>query len=57
MTIYKLEHGDMSVRLSVLVRVLGVLGLLDDLDPIARDDELGRRLLDANLPRPRRSVR
>lgn len=57
MTIYKLEHGDMSVSLGVLVRVLGVLGLLDDLNAIARDDELGRRLQDAALPRPSRSIR
>jgi transcriptional regulator with XRE-family HTH domain len=57
MTIYKLEHGDMSVSLGVLVRVLGVLGLLDDLTAIASDDELGRRLQDADLPRAHRSIR
>jgi transcriptional regulator with XRE-family HTH domain len=57
MVIYKLEHGDLSVGLGSLVRVLGVLGLDSDLDLIARDDELGRRLQDASLPRPRRSVR
>ncbi len=57
MTIYKLEHGDLSVGLGVLVRVLGVLGLDADLDLIARDDELGRRLQDAALPRPSRSIR
>ena len=57
MVIYKLEHGDLSVGLGALVRVLGVLGLDGDLDLIARDDDLGRRLQDATLPRPRRSVR
>ena len=57
MTIYKLEHGDLSVGLGVLVRALGVLGLDADLDLIARDDELGRRLQDAALPRPSRSIR
>lgn len=57
MTVYKLEHGDLSVGLGVLVRVLGVLGLDGDLDLIARDDELGRRLQDAALPRPSRSIR
>jgi transcriptional regulator with XRE-family HTH domain len=57
MTIYKLEHGDLSVGLGVLVRVLGVLGLDGDIDLIARDDELGRRLQDAMMPRPRRSIR
>ncbi|MGO9179421.1 MAG: helix-turn-helix domain-containing protein [Candidatus Limnocylindrales bacterium] len=57
MTIYKLEHGELSVGLGVLVRVLGVLGLDADLDLIARDDELGRRLQDAALRRPSRSIR
>jgi transcriptional regulator with XRE-family HTH domain len=57
MVIYKLEHGDLSVGLGALVRVLGVLGLDEDLDRIAQDDELGRRLQDATLPRPRRSIR
>jgi transcriptional regulator with XRE-family HTH domain len=57
MVIYKIEHGDLSVGLGALVRVLGVLGLDGDLDLIARDDELGRRLQDATMSRPRRSVR
>lgn len=57
MTIHRLEHGDTSISLGVLVRVLGVLGLLDDLDAIARDDVLGRKLQDAALPRPSRSLR
>lgn len=57
MVIYKIEHGDLSVGFGAVVRVLGVLGLDGDLELIARDDDLGRRLQDANLPRPRRSVR
>lgn len=57
MVIYKIEHGDLSVGLGALIRVLGVLGLDGDLDLIARDDELGKRLQDAALPRPRRSVK
>lgn len=56
-TVLKLERGDASVGFSVLVRVLGVLGLDDDLNLVARDDELGRRLQDAALPRPHRSIR
>jgi transcriptional regulator with XRE-family HTH domain len=58
MTIYKLERGDLSVGLGILVRALGVLGLDADLDLLARDDELGRRLQDVSLPtRPRRTGR
>jgi transcriptional regulator with XRE-family HTH domain len=57
MTIHRLEHGDTSVSLGVLVRVLGVLGLVDDLGAVARDDVLGRQLQDAALPRPSRSLR
>ncbi|MBI3746439.1 MAG: helix-turn-helix transcriptional regulator [Chloroflexi bacterium] len=57
MTTYKLERGDTSVGLDALVRVLGVLGLDQDLDLIAVDDELGRRLQDSTMPRPHRSVR
>lgn len=56
-TLSKLEHGEASVGLSVLVRVLGVLGLDEDLNQIAQDDELGRRLQDASLRRPHRSIR
>lgn len=57
MTIYKLEHGDLSVGLGILVRVLGVLGLEDDLELLAKDDQLGRRLQDAHMRRPQRSIR
>lgn len=53
-TLARLEHGDVSTSLAVLVRVLGVLGLEEDLDGIAQDDELGQRLQDVRLRRPRR---
>jgi transcriptional regulator with XRE-family HTH domain len=53
-TIRKLEAGDLNVSLAVLVQVLEVLGLDSDIDLIAGADELGRRLADARLPRPRR---
>jgi len=53
-TIHRLEQGALTVSLSVLVRVLGVLGLERDLDALARDDELGQRLQDIALKRPRR---
>ncbi len=57
MTLYSLELGELSVGLGVLVRALGVLGLDGDLDLVARDDEVGRRLQDAATPRPRRAAR
>ena len=57
MTLYSLEHGDLSVGLGVLVRALGVLGLDDDLAHLAADDELGRRLADATVRPTRRAKR
>ncbi len=54
-TLARLERGDLSTSLGVLARVLSVLGLEADLDRLATDDELGRRLQDVRLPRPRRS--
>jgi transcriptional regulator with XRE-family HTH domain len=48
-----LEQGDLSVGLAVLVRTLTVLGLARDLDHVAEIDEIGHRLADIALPRPR----
>src|SRR5680860_1876935 len=48
-TVSRLERGELRTSLAVLVRVLGVLGLEEDLDLIARDDELGRRLQECLL--------
>lgn len=56
-TLTRLEKGELTTSLGVLARVLGVLGLEEDLDAIARDDELGRRMQDVRLRRPRRSPR
>lgn len=53
-TISRLERGELRTSLAVLARVLGVLGLEEDLDRIAADDELGRRIQDVRQPRPRR---
>jgi transcriptional regulator with XRE-family HTH domain len=52
LTLSRLERGDLAVSLAVLVRVLGVLGLAADLDNLAKDDVLGRRLQDIPLQRP-----
>lgn len=56
-TIRRLEAGSLAVSYGVLARVLEVLSLGDQLDLIARDDELGEALNDARLSRPRRATR
>jgi transcriptional regulator with XRE-family HTH domain len=53
-TIRKLEAGDASTSLSVLLRTLAVLGLEQDIEHIAREDALGRELQDSELKQPRR---
>jgi len=53
-TLARLERGNLSSSLGLLARVLGILGLDADLDHVARDDELGQRLQDVRLRRPRR---
>lgn len=56
-TLNRLERGDLSVGLGVLVRALGVLGLDEDLAKLAADDEVGRRLADSStITKRRRAV-
>lgn len=59
-TLYRAEKGDAGVSLGTYASVLRVLGLLADLDSVARDDVLGRKLQDLDLPTrrvaPRRRV-
>jgi len=53
-TIIRLERGDPNVAVGLLTRALGVLGLEADLDLLATNDQIGRRLQDLELPvRPR----
>lgn len=48
-TLNRLEKGDSTIALGTYLRALRVLGLERDLDAVARDDELGRKLQDLKL--------
>jgi len=56
-TLYKVEVGDPGATLGSYVRVLAVLGLEDDLNQLAADDRLGRKLQDLALEPKRRTPR
>jgi transcriptional regulator with XRE-family HTH domain len=49
-TLNRLEKGDGNIAISTTMRALRILGLDADMDAVARDDELGRKLQDLNLP-------
>lgn len=49
-TLNRLEKGDHTIALGTYLRALRVLGLDKDLDLLAQDDELGRKLQDLQLP-------
>ena len=59
-TLLRAEKGDPGVSLGTYAGVMRALGLQGDLDALARDDELGRKLQDLNLPErktaPRRAA-
>jgi transcriptional regulator with XRE-family HTH domain len=56
-SLYKVEAGDPGATLGTYVRVLAVLGLEGDIDALAADDKVGRKLQDLalqpSLPKPR----
>jgi transcriptional regulator with XRE-family HTH domain len=54
-TLNRLEKGDPTIALGTYVRALRVLGLDKDLDIVARDDDLGRKLQDLSLSHRRTS--
>ena len=56
-TLYKIEQGEPSVSFGNFIQVLRVLGLLDDLAQIAKEDTLGRRLQDESMPQRQRAPR
>lgn len=53
-TYYRVEAGDDAVSIGIYARVLKVLGLDSDLDQVAADDVLGRKLQDLQLPAKRK---
>ena len=50
-TMTAIEHGAPGVAIAHYASALFVLGLLGDLESVAADDELGRRLQDMGLPK------
>lgn len=51
-TLYKVESGDPGATLGSYLRVLAVLGLENDLQALAADDKVGRKLQDLALAPP-----
>ena len=49
-TLQAVERGEAGVTIAAYANVLHSLGMHSDLRLIARDDQLGRRLQDAQLP-------
>lgn len=49
-TLNRLEKGDPSIAMGTYVRALRALGLEKDIDKVAQDDALGRKLQDLKLP-------
>lgn len=53
----RMEAGEPNVTFSNLFQVMQVLGLGEDIDKLATDDEMGRKLQDLDLKTPKRGPR
>ncbi|MES2785585.1 MAG: helix-turn-helix transcriptional regulator [Pseudomonadota bacterium] len=51
-SLYKVEAGDAGATLGTYLRVLAVLGLEADINGLAADDKVGRKLQDLALEAP-----
>lgn len=57
-TLWAVEKGTPSVAIGTYVAALRALGGMDkDLELVAQDDEIGRRIQDMNLVTPKRAKR
>ena len=56
-SLYKVEAGDPRATLGTYLRVLAVLGLEGDINALAADDKVGRKLQDLALEPSRSSSR
>jgi transcriptional regulator with XRE-family HTH domain len=57
MTLSKAESGSPAVTMGTYLKILDVLNLMDDLNLIAKDDVLGRRLQDLEITTPKRAAK
>lgn len=57
LTLSRLEQGDGGTSLANLLKVLFVLGLEGDMQSVAGDDRMGRRLQDLELGERKRASR
>jgi transcriptional regulator with XRE-family HTH domain len=53
-SLYKVEAGDPGATLGTYIRVMVALGLEADINAMAADDKVGRKLQDLALETPRR---
>lgn len=54
-TLQRAEDGSSAVTMGTYLRILSVLQLADDLNGLANDDRLGRKLQDLGLPERKRA--